>query len=127
MLFGLRVFYDNSNVIASFLCFKFLCGLTLNPHNKHNSFGHFISLLLCCVVACIKAHMQHCLYQRRISPCVSIQSSMTLNIEPVVILTNEMLCYSRQHRTRYFDLGPNQTGFVHTRLLDCKLSISANR
>ena len=32
----------------------FKSGLTLNPHNKRNSFGLFIYLYLCCVVDCLK-------------------------------------------------------------------------
>ena len=36
-----------------FVLHFFESGLTLNPHNKRNSFGLFISLYLCCVVDCI--------------------------------------------------------------------------
>ena len=31
----------------------FKSGLTLKPHNKRYSFGHFIYLYRCCVVDCI--------------------------------------------------------------------------
>ena len=50
-----------------FVLHFFESGLTLNPHNKRHSFGLFISLYLCCVVDCIKTHMQPWLCQRRIS------------------------------------------------------------
>ena len=36
-----------------FVLHFFESGLSLNPHNKRNSFGLFISLYLCCVVDCI--------------------------------------------------------------------------
>ena len=36
-----------------FVLHFFESGLTLNPHNKHHSFGLFIPLYLCCVVDCI--------------------------------------------------------------------------
>ena len=39
-----------------FVLHFFESGLTLNLHNKRNSFGLFISLYLCCVVDCIKDH-----------------------------------------------------------------------
>ena len=75
MLFGLRVFHDNRLYVLKcghyepnvqearigrsqpgvglgsphFFVLNFIkSGLTLNPHNKHNSFGLFISLYLCC-------------------------------------------------------------------------------
>ena len=40
-----------------FVLHFFESGLTLNSHNKRHSFGHFISLYLCCVVDCIKDFM----------------------------------------------------------------------
>ena len=36
----------------------FESGLTLNPHNKRNSFGLFISLYVCCVVDCINGNIK---------------------------------------------------------------------
>ena len=49
-----------------FVLHFFESGLTLNPHNKHHSFGLFISLYLCCVVDCINKYLY---YFKRILKC----------------------------------------------------------
>ena len=53
-----------------FVLHFFESGLTLNPHNKRQSFGLFISLYLCCVVDCINV-------------CVIISRSVTQEVRVV--------------------------------------------